>query len=128
MVARKNDELKIEKTPVEMYSYLEKFLEETARAVWEAYKLTYPTDFAKDIELGVNLYNFTNKVQMSLVGFQPNAGVGKQQQDAIRKLEQIQIKKWIFIKPILQDFIYYSTVARCFYDKTIGEKLFIKLP
>ena len=32
MVARKYDELEIEKTPVEMYSYLEKFLGETARA------------------------------------------------------------------------------------------------
>ena len=32
MVARKYDELEIEKTLVEMYSYLEKFLGETARA------------------------------------------------------------------------------------------------
>ena len=65
---------------------------------------------------------------MLLVGSQPNAGVGKQQQEAIRRLEQIQIKKWIFIKPFLQDFMYYSTLAGCFYDKTIGEKLFMKLP
>ena len=51
MVARKYDELEIEKTPVEMYSYLEKFLGETGRAAWESYKLTYPADFARDIEL-----------------------------------------------------------------------------
>ena len=49
-------------------------------------------------------------------------------QDAIRRLEQIQIKNWTFIKPFLQDFMYYSTRAGCFYDKTIGEKLFMKLP
>ena len=127
-VARKYDELEIEKTPVGIYSYLEKFLGETARVVWESYKLTYPPDFARVIELGANPYNFTNKIQMLLVGSQPNAGVGKQQQEAIRKLEQIQIKKWIFIKPFLQDFMYYSTLAGCFYDKTIGEKLFMKLP
>ena len=51
MVARKYDELEIEKTPIEMYSYLEKFLGETGRAAWESYKLTYPADFARDIEL-----------------------------------------------------------------------------
>ena len=42
-----------------MYSYLEKLLGEPARAAWEAYKLTYPTDFARDIELAANPYNFT---------------------------------------------------------------------
>ena len=36
MVTRKYDELEIEKTPVEMYSYSEKFLGETARTAWEA--------------------------------------------------------------------------------------------
>ena len=123
MVTRKYDELKIEKTSVEMYSYLEKFLGETARAAWEAYKLNYLSDFARDIELGANPYNFTNKIQILLLGYQPNAWVGKQQRDAIRKLEQIQIKKWIFIKPFLQDFMCYNTVACCFYNKTIGEKI-----
>ena len=72
-----------------MYSYLENFLRETDRATWEAYKLNYPVDFDRDIELGANPYNFTNKIQKLLLGYQPNSGVGKQQQDAIRKLEQI---------------------------------------
>ena len=93
MVARKYDELEIEKTPVEMYNYLEKFLSETARATWEAYKFNFPTDFARNMELGVNPYNFTNKIQILLLWHQPNTGVSKQQQEAIRKLEQIQIKK-----------------------------------
>ena len=52
MVARKYDELEIEKTYVEIYSYLEKFLGETTRAVWEAYKLNYLVDCARNIEFG----------------------------------------------------------------------------
>ena len=111
-----------------MCSYLEKVLGETTRAAWEAYKLNFLTYFARDIELGANPYNFTNKIQILLLGYQPNIGVGRQQQETIKKLEQIQIKKLIFIKPFLQDFIYYSTIAECFYDKIIGEKLFMKLP
>ena len=93
MIARKYDELAIEKPLVEMYNYLEKLLGETTRAAWEAYKLNYPVDFARDIELGANPYNFTDKIQILLLGYQPNTGEGRQQQDAIRKFEQVQIKK-----------------------------------
>ena len=128
MVTKKYDELEIEKTPIEMYSYLEKFLGETAKVAQEAYKKNFLADFARDIELGANPYNFSNKIQILLLGTQPNTGVETHQQDAIRKLEQIQIKNWIFIKPFLQNFMYYSTIAGCFYDQTIGENFFMKLP
>ena len=87
MVVKRYDELEIEQTPVDMYSYLEKFLGETARAAWEAYKPNFPTDSARDIELRANPYNFTNKIQILLLRYQPNTGIGRQQQVAIRKLE-----------------------------------------
>ncbi|KAH7690169.1 hypothetical protein IHE45_02G027600, partial [Dioscorea alata] len=128
MVCRKYDELDYTKTPVEMYSYLEKFLGEAARAVWESYKLNYPQDFSRDLELGDNPYNFVNKVRLLLLEDSPNANYGQQQIESIKKLEQLQIKNWTFIKPFLLDFMYYSSIAGCFYDKTIGEKLFMKLP
>ena len=32
------------------------------------------------------------------------------------------------MKPFLQVFMYYNTIAWCFYNKIIGEKLFMKLP
>ena len=67
MVARKYDELKIGKTHVEIYN-LEKFLRETVRADWEAYKQNFSLDFTRDIELGANPYNFTNKTQILLLG------------------------------------------------------------
>ena len=57
-----------------MYSYLEKFLGETTRSAWEAYKQNFPLDFVRDIELGANPYNFTNKIQIFLLGTQPNTG------------------------------------------------------
>ena len=66
-------------------------------------------------------------MQILLLEHQPNTRVGRQQQETIRKLEEIQIKKWIFIKLLLRDFMVYSIVAGCFYDRTIGEKLFMKL-
>ena len=78
MVARKYDELKIEKTLVEMYSYLEKLLGEIARAAQEAHKLNFSADFARNIEIDANPYNFTNKFQILLLGYQPNIGIGRQ--------------------------------------------------
>ncbi|KAH7690168.1 hypothetical protein IHE45_02G027600 [Dioscorea alata] len=108
MVCRKYDELDYTKTPVEMYSYLEKFLGEAARAVWESYKLNYPQDFSRDLELGDNPYNFVNKVRLLLLEDSPNANYGQQQIESIKKLEQLQIKNWTFIKPFLLDFMYYS--------------------
>lgn len=73
-------------------------------------------------ELGVRYEN--NNLELMKSGSSSNAS----QVDAIRKLEQLQIKTWSEIKPFYQDFMYYSTKAGCFYDKTIGEKLFLKLP
>ena len=70
-----------------MYNYLEKFLGETARVAQEAYKRNYPTEFTTNLLLGPNPYNFTNKIQLLLLGLQPNVGFNKQQQEAMRKLE-----------------------------------------
>ena len=89
MIARNWDELGYEQTAEEMYNYLENFLGETARAAWEAYKRNYPTDFATDLSLEPNPYNFTNEIQLLLLGSQPNVGFNKQQQEVIRKLEQL---------------------------------------
>ena len=51
-----------------------------------------------------------------------------QQEDAIRKLEQLTIKKWRYIKAFEQDLYYYTTLVGCFYEELILEKLFLKLP
>lgn len=80
------------------------------------------------MSLGPNPYNFVYKIQVLVLGTQPNTGYDKQQAEAIKKLEQLQIRDWKYIKPFLQDFMYYSSVARYYYDKSIGEKLFLKLP
>lgn len=115
LICRKFDKLEVEKTASEMYAYLEKFLGETARAAWGSYKQKFPADFHTDINLGPNPYNFTNKIQALTLGQAPNVGIGAQQVEAIRKLEQLQIKMRVYIKSFLLDFIYYSTIADCFY-------------
>lgn len=78
IVCGKFEELGVEKTAIEMYAYLNKFLEETARAPWETYKKKFPIVFQTDIRLGPNPYNYTNRIQALILGQQPNAWVGAQ--------------------------------------------------
>lgn len=92
-----------------------------ARAIWERYKAEFPQDYEKDVSLGPNPYNFVYKIQVLVLGSQPNTGYDKQQVEAIKKLKQLQIRDWKYIKPFLQGFMYYSSVAGCYYDKSIGE-------
>ena len=46
-----------------MYKYLETFLGESTKALWEAYKVEFSQEFQYLVSLGQNSYNFTtNKV------------------------------------------------------------------
>ena len=54
-----------------MYRYLETFLGESTKALWEAYKIIFPQDFQELVELGSNPYNFVNKVHTLLTREDP---------------------------------------------------------
>lgn len=57
-----------------MYKYLETFLGESTKAMWESYKITFPKDFEALLRAGSNPYNFVNKVQNIATGEDPNSG------------------------------------------------------
>ena len=42
-------------------------------------------NFSIDLSLGPNPYNSTNKIQLLLLGAQPNVGINRQQQEVMRK-------------------------------------------
>ena len=112
----------------EMYTYLETFLGGVARAAWEAFKQKFPDRLQQDQAHGVNPMNFVNRVEEILLATSPNRGGVLTQIESIRKIEQLSIRNWKYIKPFLQDFLYHSCLAGCFYDEGIIEKLFAKLP
>ena len=72
--------------------------------------------------------NFVNRVEEILLATSPNRGRVLTQIESIRKIEQLSIRNWKYIKPFLQDFLYHNCLAGCFYDERIIEKLFAKLP
>ena len=111
-----------------MYQYLDFFLVEITRAAWEKFKEKFPSIMAKDLALRVNLHNFINRIQLIITAQSENRGSLDQQQEAIRRLEQLNISNWDNIKNFLQEYAYYTMLAGCFYDEGITKKLILKLP
>ena len=69
-----------------MYKYLENFLGESTKALWEAYKVEFPV-FQYLVSLWPNPYNFTNKIHTLITGEYPNSGLVTLQWNTVLKLE-----------------------------------------
>ncbi|WMV29160.1 hypothetical protein MTR67_022545, partial [Solanum verrucosum] len=111
-----------------MYKYMETFLGESAKALWEAYKSNFPQEFQALVNLGANPYNFTNKIHSLITGKDPNSGLVVLQRNALIHLEQLSITSWFHIKNFLKDYYYYCTISGNSFDEELGKKLFNKLP
>jgi len=111
-----------------MYRYMETFLGESIKGVWEAYKVAYPQEFQELVNMGPNPYNFTNKIHILVTGEDPNSGLVLLQKNVLIKLEQLSINNWCHIKNFLKDFFYYCAISGNAFDQSLGKKLFIKLP
>jgi hypothetical protein len=95
----------------EMYRYLETFLGESTKALWEAFKKEKPTEFQTLIGFGSNPYNFVNKIHSLVTGEDPNSGHIGLQKEAIKQLDQLSIYKWKYIKQFLQDYFYLVCIS-----------------
>ena len=87
-----------ETDPETMYKYLETFLGESTRALWESYKINFRENYNDMLKLGANPYNFVNQISGLITGEDPNSGHITIQQEALLHLEQMQIKDWKYIK------------------------------
>ena len=75
-----------------MYKYLETFLGESTRALWESYKTNFRKKYNNMLTLGANPYDFVNHISSLIKGEDPNSGHITLQQEALLHLEQMQIK------------------------------------
>ena len=107
-----------------MYRYMETFLGESIKGVWEAYKVTYPQEFQELVNMGPNPYNFTNKIHSLITGEDPNSGLVVLQKNALIKLEQLSITNWSHIKNFLKDYFYYCAISGSAFDQSLG-KIFL---
>ena len=111
-----------------MYKYLETFLGESTRALWESYKTNFRENYNGMLKLGVNPYNFVNQISSLITREDPNSGHITIQQEALLHLEQIQIKDWKYIKEFYQSYYHFCAISRNGFNQELGENLFRKLP
>ncbi|KAL2462101.1 Uncharacterized protein Adt_45521 [Abeliophyllum distichum] len=120
-----------EMEPLDMYRYLETFLGESTKAMWEAYKREKKEEFDQLVALGSNPYNFVNKIQVLITGADPNSGHMSIQIKAMRDLEQLNLYKWTkgkYVKNFLNEYYYLTAISGNTFNQEIGQKLFHKLP
>ena len=111
-----------------MYKYLETFLRESTRALWESYKTNFRENYNDMLKLGANPYNFVNQISSLITGEDPNSGHLTIQQEALLHLEQMQIKDWKYIKEFCQSHYHFFAISGNGFNQELEEKLFRKLP
>ena len=117
-----------ETDPETMYKYLETFLGESTRALWESYKTNFKENYNSMLKLRANPYNFLNQISSLITGEDPNLGHITIQQEALLHLEQMQIKDWKNKKELCQSFYHICAISGNGFNQELGEKLFIKFP
>jgi hypothetical protein len=90
----------------EMYKYLETFLGQAAKAVWESYKQNKPDEMQSMINAGAKPYNFVNKISQLITGMDPNLGHTELQKDAIVHLEQLHLTDWRQVKHFVNEYFF----------------------
>ena len=111
-----------------MYKYLETFIGESTRALWESCKTNLRENYNHILSLGANPYNFVNHISSLITGEDPNSGHVTSQREALLHLEQMQIKDWKCIKELCQTYYHFCAISGNGFNQKLGEKLFRKLP
>ena len=106
-----------------MYKYLETFLGENTRALWESDKTKFRENYNSMLNLGANPYNFVNQISSLITGEDPNSGHITIQQEALFHLEQMQIKDWRYIKEFCQSFYHFCAISGNEFNQELGENV-----
>ena len=111
-----------------MHKYLETFLRESTRALWESCKTSFRENYNSILSLGANPYNFVNQTSSLITGEDHNSRHITLQQEALLHLEQMQIKDWKYIKEFFQTYYHFCAISGNGFNQELGEKLFRKQP
>ena len=109
-------------------TYLETFLGEAVKVLWEQWVEIYPTLYEELKRAGNNPNNFANLISNIIIAEDPELGFTSLQNERLREIEKLTLSSWKGIKEFSQHYLYNATTAKQGYNKGIVERYFNKLP
>ena len=111
-----------------MITYLETFLGESVKILWEQWVETYPHQYEELKRAGCNPNNFANVISNMVIVEDPELGHATLQNERLREIEKLTLTSWKGIKEFSQHYLYNATTAKQGYNKGVVERYFNKLP
>ncbi|XP_044435788.1 uncharacterized protein [Triticum aestivum] len=112
----------------DMITYLETFLGESVKILWEQWVETYPDQYEELKRAGSNPNNFANVISNMVIAEDPELGHTTLQNERLREIEKLTLTSWKGIKEFSQHYLYNATTAKQGYNKGVVERYFNKLP
>ena len=112
----------------DMITYLETFLGESAKVLWEQWVENNPNNYEELKRAGSNPHNFANVISNIIIAEDPELGYTTLQNERLKEIEKLTLTSWKGIKEFSQHYLYNATTAKQGYNKGIVERYFNKLP
>jgi hypothetical protein len=111
----------------DMITYLETFLEELAKVLWEQWVESNPGLYEELKRVGSNPNNFANIISNIIIAEDPELGYTSLQNERLREIGKLTLTNWKGIKEFSQHYLYNAATGKQGYNKGIVERYFNKL-
>nr|AAX96229.1 retrotransposon protein, putative, Ty3-gypsy sub-class [Oryza sativa Japonica Group]ABA92685.1 retrotransposon protein, putative, Ty3-gypsy subclass [Oryza sativa Japonica Group] len=112
----------------DMITYLETFLGESAKVLWEQWVEKNPNNYEELKRAGSNPHNFANVISNIIIAEDPELCYTTLQNERLKEIEKLTLTSWKGIKEFSQHYLYNATTAKQGYNRGIVERYFNKLP
>ncbi|XBH55088.1 hypothetical protein VPH35_077238 [Triticum aestivum] len=112
----------------DMLRFLETFLGESVKVLWEQWVESYPSQYEELKRAGSNPNNFVNVISNMIIAEDPELGYTSLQNERLREVEKLTLTSWKGIKEFSQHYLYNATTAKQGFNEGVVERYFNKLP
>ena len=111
-----------------MLTYLETFLGESVKVLWEQWVESYPSQYEELKRAGSNPNNFANVISNMIIAEDPELGHTSLQNERLREIEKLTLTSWKGIKEFSQHYLYNATTAKQGFNVGVVKDILISCP